>query len=303
MKSTNLDRMIPFQPMSPILTDRLPEGPEWTYQLKWDGYRLIAAIERGQIRLFSKNMRPMNHLYPEIAEAFARLPGTLVLDGEAVVMDTETGRPSFQKMQQRGRAVRGAAKGDMPPAQYIVFDVLRIGDKDLRPLPFIERDKHLRELAAGWQAPLYVTDCFDDGRRLWDWVVRHGWEGVVCKRRMSPYREGKAHRDWYKRKAAREFDVDIVGVVWREGRIASLIMRENGAYFGRVAAGLDGKLKEKLRLLVSESEGECPLPDAPPAAKGETIRWLKAPLAARVTGTEVTGDGILRHPKLISLYL
>jgi len=70
-----------------------------------------------------------------------------------------------------------------------------------------------------------------------------------------------------------------------------------------VAAGLDGKLKERLRYLSTENEGECPLQDAPPAAKGETIRWLKAPFAARVTGTEVTGDGILRHPKLISLYL
>jgi bifunctional non-homologous end joining protein LigD len=291
----------PFKPMSPILTDRLPEGPEWTYQLKWDGYRLMAYIEQGQVRLLSKNMHVMNHKYPEIAEACARLPGTLVLDGEAVVMDLATGRPNFQKMQQRSKAAGAADLRDMLPIQYIVFDVLQIGGEDLKPLPFSERDRRLRELAKGWQGPLYTTDCFDNGQLLWEWAVRHGWEGVVCKRRVSPYREGKAHRDWYKRKAAPQFDVEIVGIVWRDGRIASLVMKENGVYFGRVAAGLNGKLKEKLRPLGSEDQTVCLLPEPPALPKGDTVRWLREPIAARVTGTEVTMEGILRHPKLISL--
>ncbi len=293
----------PFTPMSPIRADRLPEGPEWAYQLKWDGYRLVAVIDRGSVRLLSKNMHLVNPKYPEIAEACARLPGTLVLDGEAVVMNPATGKPSFQKMQQRGKPPNASALRDKLPIQYIVFDVLQIGEDDLRPLPFTERDKRLRELAAGWQNPLYTTDLFEDGRLLWEWVRRNGWEGVVCKRLSSPYREGKEHRDWYKRKAAPEFDVEIVGIVWREGRVASLVMKENGTYFGRVSSGLNGALKEKLGLLETKETAPGPLPMLPVLPGGDTVRWLRQPIGARVTGTEVTEEGILRHPKLVSLDL
>jgi len=77
--------------MSPILTDRLPEGGEWTYQLKWDGFRIIAFVDRGRVELISKRMTPKTKVYPELVEALSALPGTLLLDGEAVVLDPATG--------------------------------------------------------------------------------------------------------------------------------------------------------------------------------------------------------------------
>lgn len=298
--------MRPFVPMSPIRVERLPESPEWAYQLKWDGYRLVAFIREGSVRLYSKNMRPLNDQFPEIAEACARLPGTLVLDGEAVVMDPGTGRPSFQRMQQRGmfrsRSAADASDPDLP-VQYIVFDVLQIGDENLRGRPFADRDKRLRELASDWASPLYTTDLFPDGERLWEWVVNNGWEGVVCKRLSSPYREGKEHHDWLKRKRMPEYDVEIVGIFWKEGRVASLVMRENGVYFGRVSSGLNGALKEKLRPLGEDDPAVCLLPRIPADLRGKHVRWLQEPIAARVTGTEVTDEGVLRHPKLIVLEL
>ncbi|MBW5446241.1 DNA ligase [Cohnella sp. CFH 77786] len=298
--------MRPFKPMSPIRADRLPEGPEWSYQLKWDGYRLVASLDQGTVRLYTKNMLPANEMFPEIAAACSSLPGSLLLDGEAVVMDPETGRPSFQRMQQRNKSRNAEAILRMSknlPVQYIVFDILRIGEENLRPIPYEERDRRLRELAADWQAPLFTTDRFADGAGLWSWVERHGWEGVVCKRLSSAYREGKEHRDWYKRKLAPEFDVDIVGILWREGRVASLVMRENGVYFGRVSLGLSGALKEKLRPMGSDDPAHCLLPRAPAVARGEHVRWLRQPFGARVTGTEITDEGILRHPKIVSLHL
>lgn len=302
--------MLPFRPMSPFRVDKLPEGPEWIYQLKWDGYRLIASIDNGEVRLFTKNMLPATGTFPEIADAFGSLgsmsdKGTLLLDGEAVVMDPATGRPSFQKLQQRSRWLRPGLDRETIarlPVQYIVFDVLQIGGEDLRRLPFEERNRRLRELAADWRAPLFTTDTFDDGASLWEWVERNGWEGVVCKRRRSSYREGKTHRgDWLKRKTAPEFDVDIIGITWKEGRVSSLVMRENGVYFGRVSSGLNGALKEKLRLLGDADPSRCPFSSVPAGMKGIQVRWLQNPIAARVIGSEVTEEGVLRHPKLLML--
>ncbi|TJY44556.1 DNA ligase [Cohnella pontilimi] len=293
---------MPFVPMSPIAADSLPEGTDWGYQLKWDGYRLIVSIEDGEAKLFSKKMLPQNGKYPEIARACSNLKGTLVLDGEAVVLDPDTGRPSFQLLQQRNKPGASASTRQLH-VQYIVFDVLRIGDEDLRGLPFAERDRRLRELAANWEAPLHTTDLFANGPLLWEWVVRNGWEGVVCKKLSSRYREGKEHRDWLKCKRKPEYDVEIVGVLWKEGRVSSMVMGENGAYFGRVSSGLNGALKEKLRVLGNPDRSLCPFADYPEALKGFEVRWLQEPIGARVTGSERTEDGVLRHPKLLMLDL
>jgi bifunctional non-homologous end joining protein LigD len=295
----------PFKPMSPISIDQLPDGADWSFQLKWDGYRMVAEIEDGQVRLYSKNMLPVNAKFPEITEACSRLKGRLLLDGEAIVMDPDTGRPSFQKMQQRNKPQPGGIARAVvnTPVQYIVFDVLQIGEEDLRGLPYAERDARLRELAAGWQAPLFTTDLFTDGPLLWNWVQQNGWEGVVCKRLPSVYREGKDHHDWYKRKQSPEFDVDIVGVLWKEGRVASLVMRENGGYFGRVSSGLNGALREKLSKLGVPDNAMSPFEGIPEGLRNAHIRWLAEPFTARVTGSEVTDEGVLRHPKIKYLTL
>lgn len=296
--------MQPFRPMSPISADTLPEGPDWAYQLKWDGYRLIACIEEGKVRLYSKNMLDLTGKFPDIVSACAGLPGTLILDGEAVVLDPATGKPSFQLMQQRNKPLDAVGIRRLTaklPIQYIVFDLLRIGDEDLRRMPFRERDRRLKEAAACWNAPLHTTDSFSDGSLLWEWIVRNGWEGVVAKRLSSAYREGKEHRDWLKRKRRPEFDVDIVGVLWKEGRVSSLVMRENGVYFGRVSSGLNGALKENLSALGSPDRARCPFAKLPDGLRGERVHWLETPLGARVTGSEVTEEGSLRHPKLLML--
>lgn len=288
--------LLPFKPMSPIATDKLPVGDEWIYQLKWDGYRLIAFAEAGQVALRSKNMLPLEGKFPEIAAACSRLPGTVVLDGEAVVLDPQTGKPDFQRLQRRGR-LRDAAQIERAigtsPVLYIVFDVLQLDGSDLRRLPFEERNKRLRELSHSWASPLHLTDCFSDGHRLWGWVVENGWEGVVCKRKSSLYKEGKTHRDWYKVKRVLEFEVDIAGIVWKNGRIAGLVMQRDGQDFGRVSSGLNEKMARQLAAFGR--------PERRLAWNLEEICPLRVPLRAVVAGTGVTGDGLLRHPRLIRL--
>jgi bifunctional non-homologous end joining protein LigD len=322
----------PFVPMSPIRVEEIPLGDEWRYQLKWDGYRVIASAYQGKVKLYSKNMLPANAMFPEIVEALSRIGGSFVLDGEAVILDPATLRPSFQKLQQRDKRFRrtaggnggsgtgsgvggeddsgegrgnrlGAVTTDPGQVQYVIFDLLQQDGVDLRSRPLAERDRALRELAGGWRSPLALTDLFEDGEALWQWVVDHEWEGVVSKRITSPYREGKQHRDWYKTKIVREWDVEIVGLLVREGRISSLVMRRDGQYFGRNSARLNERIRAELAKLPAGRTWADYFRTPPEDIGREQFRWLQKPFMATVTGSEVTEAGTLRHPKIVRLDL
>jgi bifunctional non-homologous end joining protein LigD len=350
MKSTVLRKgiMKPFVPMSPIRVDEVPLGEEWRYQLKWDGYRVIASVDQGKVKLYSKNMLPANGMFPEIVEALSGIGGNFVLDGEAVILDPATLRPSFQKLQQRdkrfrrtagvssgsgggtggsssaggssgsddahvaakagyigsgGRASGGVQAVDPGQVQYVMFDLLQLDGVDLRPRPLAVRDQALRELASGWRSPLALTELFEDGETLWRWVVAHGWEGVVSKQLNSPYREGKQHRNWYKTKIVREWDVEIVGLLIREGRVSSLVMRREGEYFGRNSARLNERIRAELAKLPAGKSWADYFRTPPEDIGREQFCWLQEPFKATVTGSEVTEAGTLRHPKIVRLEL
>ncbi|USB31838.1 DNA ligase [Paenibacillus sp. YPG26] len=290
--------------MSPILTDEHPYGEEWVYQLKWDGFRIIAWVHEGTVELYSKKMLLRNNSYPDLVQALSQYSGTFLLDGEAVILDGATGQPNFQLMQQRDKLTdaslisRAATRN---PVQYIMFDLLRLGDLDLRGLAYEERRAQLQRLTEAWEPPLYLADEFEDGDAIWSWVVQQGWEGMVCKTRWGKYSEGKDHQDWFKRKTILHFDVDIVGVIWKSGRISSLVMRRGEQYFGRISSGLNERVKTRLRQLRAHSQQEDYFCELPEGLRNADVRWLDIPLEARVSGRETTAQGLLRHPRLIDL--
>ncbi len=286
--------MLPFKPMSPILVNEIPRGEEWGHQLKWDGYRIIASVDHGKVKLYSKNMLISNGKYPGLVEALSELKATILLDGEAVILDPVTNRPSFAMMQHRG---------EHDQVQYIMFDLLQEGERDLRQLPFQERHERLHELAGGWGEPLFLTDLFEDGEALWRWVQANRWEGVVSKRLSSTYRHGKKHWDWFKRKTTLEMEVEIVGLLMKEGRISSLVMRRDGVYVGRNSLGLNQMLKTQLDRLPAEKSREDYFPVLPEGLHGAQVRWLNKPFMAVVTGLEMTKAGTLRHPKINGIRL
>ncbi len=290
--------------MSPILQNKIPNGDKWIHQLKWDGYRIAAWVDNGHVELYSKNGLLKNRNFPDLVEALSQKKGKFLLDGEAVILDANTGRPSFQLMQRRDKLadpgmIRRAAV--QQPVQYIIFDLLQIGDEDLRGTAYAERYKKLNDLTSEWGAPFFPADVFEDGEALWSWVVTKGWEGIVRKRLSSLDREGKDHNDWYKRKTVLHYDVEIVGIIWKEGRVSSLVMTRNGRYFGRVSSGLNGHAKGQLQLHQADAKQEDYFSKLPDGLKGSDIRWLNIPLPARVTGLETTDVGILRHPKVTEL--
>jgi bifunctional non-homologous end joining protein LigD len=317
------DFSLPAVPMAPLLEERLPAGPEWGYQLKWDGVRMIARLDgKSGAELYSRNMLPKNGTYPEIVALLAARSGTLgacILDGEVVYWDGS--RPNFQKVLQRER-IRAPRSGGMEAngagmLVYVLFDLLYDRGEDLRSKPYLERHERLSAKFPEREPQLFVTDLFRDGESLWSWVAAEGWEGVVSKRLASPYREGKKHRDWLKKKTELRLDVQIEGIKLREGRIASLVMSQQGDYLGSVSLGLDERMKQGLmrRYIHPEAQEaaavqqgtqglagrQSPFPSLPPDLKGETVVWLGEPFACRVTGLEMTSAGLLRHPKLVCL--
>ncbi|HEX7057764.1 MAG TPA: DNA ligase [Bacilli bacterium] len=303
--------IFPFEPMTPILHDELPLGPDWAYQLKWDGVRLLAGVRRQEVRLFSRNMLPKNAVYPELAAALASLGFSGVLDGEAVIFDPEKQKPDFAKILQRER-MSGVARnaGAKPPGvTYAVFDLLVLNGRDIRPLPCEERHRLLKKSLPQQTGNVLVVDFFANGAALWDWVSERGWEGVVSKKLSSPYRSGKRHADWFKKKISLTVACAAVGALLREGGIASLVLAENGAYLGKVSGGVTEAIKSKIARGIAFDTGGRTLAQAPPfrplpaELRRERVVWFEQPLACTVSALERTDSGGLRHPKLRSIDL
>jgi bifunctional non-homologous end joining protein LigD len=296
---------LPLEPMAPKADETIPVGEDWGYQLKWDGVRIIAAIDQGRVTLYSRSGRIKNDTYPELAKRLRAIPYDCVLDGEAVVFDPDVERPVFQKVLQRERMVKnGEAAVRKYPVTYVLFDLLELRNTPLLDRTFAERDAELRELFPDKTSDLFVTDTFRDPQPLWEWVLKHEWEGIVSKRLSSPYRPGKQHQDWFKKKIRQTFDVEIVAFTYREGRLASLVMTHQGTFFGKISLGLNLSLRRQLDRYARTHRTHVPMfGKLPDELKGDRIVWLNRPFRAQVQGLEVTAAGLLRHPKILALHL
>lgn len=291
---------VPFLPMSPILIDQLPIGEEWRYQLKWDGLRIIAIKDSREITLLSKNMHNYNDTFPELVSYLQQtVSKDCIIDGEVVVVDPQKQRPNFHALLKRLRIknkVRLEQYAQTLPITYALFDILSLNGQDVRRSAFQERNQLLRDLFPIPSQICIVTDTFTDGQALWNWVIENDWEGVVSKRSISRYHEGKKHNDWYKTKVIRAYEVQFVGYMMNDGRLASLLMSMDEVYCGKVSAGLDERTRIFLRDLPAGKD-KPPLIIPQPLTR-QDLYWFKVPLHGVVTSIEITDQGILRQPKI-----
>ncbi len=294
-------------PMSPILIPSVAEGEDFLHQVKWDGIRGLCYIENGALSIYTKKGRERTAFYPELSV----LPGLLkghqaVLDGEIILLNEEQ-KPSFQLSLIRERVRDPKRIGYYQkkyPAQYIVFDLLALNGKLLTERPLCERLALLRE-SLGTSPAIAITDDFDNGLELFDLMREKGWEGIVSKRRNSPYRPYKEHKDWFKTKLIRRMLAIVAGVTLKNGFPNSLILavwREGElAYVGRASIGLTQEhfklLKESLPLLTSQSSG-FKISDMS-RAEQQQIVWFSPRLTVWVSFLEWTFDGGLRHPRIL----
>jgi bifunctional non-homologous end joining protein LigD len=283
-------------------------GSEWIFELKYDGYRLLVAREEGQALLLYRHGSDVTATFPEIARAVRGLPRDVVMDGEVVVLD-ERGRPSFQRLQKRAqmrRAVdieRGAVDA---PATAFLFDLLGFDGYDLRPLPLLARKQVLRDLVP-LAGPLRFADYVDEsGEELFASIGRMGLEGMIAKRKQSPYRAGRS-ADWLKIRHERTGDFAIVGFTSPKGARTGFgalhlgVRTEAGLrYAGRVGTGFDDRLLSALhQALQARRQAAAAFSGPIPAGRGHA--WVKPDLVCEVRYREWTRDGHLRHPVFLRL--
>jgi bifunctional non-homologous end joining protein LigD len=278
-------------------------APGWFFELKLDGYRALAARD-GTARLLSRNGNDLSPSFPEITRALTALPfERLLLDGEVVALD-ESGRPSFQRLQQRARLHRGLdiRHGAVEnPVTYFAFDLLGVDEFDLRPLPLSVRKSLLQKVLPASGVIRYLEHFEEDGEVLYQQVLKLGLEGIIAKRAESPYRPGRSAK-WLKIRSRRSDDFVVVGFTapkgGRSGFGALLLGQyvEGGlTYAGRAGSGLSDSQLNGVRKALEATSRKDPACVGPiPKEKGNT--WVEPTLVCEVEFTEWTDEGLLRQP-------
>lgn len=293
-------------PMLCSTTDVRLEDPERIYELKLDGVRIVADRRGEDVVLRYRTHRPATAAYPEIARAVRALAAPrVVLDGEIVTFD-ESGRPSFQLLGRRIHLVRPRdvkrAIAEVP-VTFVVFDLLQLGARDLRKLPLLERKRLLAELIPGPKGLIRVLDHIeDDATKMFAFCEAKGLEGVVAKRKRSPYRPGpKRSEDWVKVKCVREADFVVVG--WEESdkarKLRSLLLAaydgDELVLRGKAGSGFDdAAIDFWLETLADMEVDTCP-------ATGDVTRHgkrhhVRPELVVNVEYAGLSDGGTLRHP-------
>lgn len=279
--------------------------PDWLFEPKLDGYRMLASRAGPAARLLTRNGNDATRTFPELARALKALPvSDFVLDGEVVQHDP-AGRPSFQRLQQRARLrrpidVKWASL--RRPTTFYVFDLLGLCGRDLRSRPIEQRKAILADLLPPAGPLRYVDHFVEQGEALYEHVLLLGLEGIVGKRRGSTYRKGRSDA-WRKVRAEQSADLVIVGFTEpggaRHGFGALHVAGYEGdrlRYAGRVGTGFSDAqlvdLHERLEGLARDEDES--VAEGSPADRGSV--WVEPELVAEVRYLEQTDDGLLRHP-------
>ena len=206
----------PIEPMLAKVADELPQGEGFLFEPKWDGFRAIVFRKGGEVVIQSRDLRPLDRYFPELAKALGELlPRGCVIDGEIVVA---TGRGlDFDALQQRlhPAASRVARLAKETPASFVAFDLLAAGGKSVMALPQSERRSRLEQLLGSIRPPVYVTPMTRERAVAADWLVRFegaGLDGVMAKPEAAPYQPGK--RTMLKIKHVRTADCVVAGMRW-----------------------------------------------------------------------------------------
>ncbi|HEX7599490.1 MAG TPA: non-homologous end-joining DNA ligase, partial [Polyangia bacterium] len=275
----------------------------WLFEIKYDGFRALAAHQAGRGKLIYRHGHDATALYPDLAASLSALPADLILDGEISVCD-EQGRPSFERLQRRALLTR---PGDIEraalslPATLFVFDLLGFEGRDLRPLPLSTRKQLLVQLLPKLGPLHYVDHIEARGQEMFAEITRLGLEGVVAKRADAPYRAGRCS-DWLKIRRDRSADFVVVGFTAPKGMrsgLGALHLAAQGpdglVYMGRAGSGLDEKVLARLPQELQADKLSAP-PCSGPVPTGRQHTWVKPRLVCEVRYREITSDGLLRLP-------
>lgn len=289
---------------------KLPEGPNWEYEVKFDGYRALGIKCGGRVRLMSRNGNDFSARFPSITSALSNLPDDTVVDGEIVALD-EIGRTSFNVLQNYNDSAT--------PLQFYAFDLLHFAGNNLRDSPLRKRRELLRvKIMPRMQGEILLSESLEaSAAAILAAVKQQGLEGVIAKRRDSRYEPGRRSGAWVKMRVNKGQELVIGGYVPTGKNFDSLIVGyykgNDLVYVARVRNGfvpaLRAKLFERFRNLEDKN---CPFSNLPQRDKGRwgqgltadkmaECRWLKPHLVAQIEYADWTDVNHLRHSKFVAL--
>jgi len=285
--------------MLATLVDEPFDREGWSFEVKWDGYRAIAEVERRHVALYSRNHTVFNDAFPTVVDSLKQLKHSAVLDGEVVALD-EAGRSQFQLLQNYRKTGRGRLI-------YCVFDLLYLDGRDLRTEPLRVRRHLLAPIVADLPNVVLSESVADRGIDFFRAAVQHGLEGVVAKSAESPYREGQRGPDWLKIKTHNRQEAVIGGFTEpRRSRkhLGALVLGmyegKDLLYIGHTGGGSNetqlADLRERLDPLVQKA---CPFRDRPKV--NAPVHWVMPKLVCEVRFQEWTADGRMRQPIFLGL--
>jgi bifunctional non-homologous end joining protein LigD len=297
------------EPMECLSVSKLPEGLEWLWEIKLDGYRALAVKSGTGVTLFSRRRKSLNRQFPYIVEALADLPAGTVVDGEVVAID-ESGRPDFNLLQN--------FRADASRIQYYIFDLLCWEDRDLTRVPLVERRALLKSVVVIREKRIRIADYFEAAPKdLLAAVREQGLEGIIGKRKDSVYQPGKRSGAWIKYRVNRGQEFVIGGYFPGPHGVDSLIV---GYYDGDklmyVARTRNGFVPASRRQVFSKLKhlvtATCPFVNLPETRRprfGEELNaekmkkavWLRPEAVAQIEFLEWTEGDRLRHSKFAGL--
>ena len=295
-----------LRPMLATLVNETFSSSDWSYEVKWDGYRALAFMNKEKVELKSRNAKSFNDKFYSVLGALEDCSLNAVLDGEIVVTNTK-GFSNFGALQNW----RSEADGLLI---FYVFDVLWLDGRDLTLLPLSQRRAVLRSIMPANHEIIRLSENFDvAGKKAFETAVKLGFEGIIAKKNDSIYRPGERSKDWLKLKANKRQEVVIGGYTNNEGSnkpFSSLLVGvfegKKLNYTGKIGTGFSIKTQKELlqqfKPLIRSSNPFSSVPDInspsrfrpdPPKA---TATWLKPQLVCEVSFTEMTSDEVMRHP-------
>ena len=298
--------------LAPMLAesgDGARSDPKWRYEPKLDGYRVIAFIDGGGVRLQSRRGLDLTPCFPEIAAELAAHPaGQMILDGEIVALGPD-GRPSFNALQNRAQLKSAAeitAAQRTSPVVLVCFDLLHFAGLNLRGAPYIARHRYLTQCLLP-SAHVQRVHASADADELYRVALAHGFEGIVAKRSDSIYQPGKRSRAWLKIKAEQSAELVVGGYTRGKGArepLGALLLGyyegKKLRYAGHVGSGLDDEIISALLERTAKLERkDSPFADEVPLHRPTT--WLAPKLVAEVNFSEWTPAGSLRAPVFVRL--
>ena len=276
------------------------DDKNWLYEIKWDGYRAIAEIENGNVRLYSRNGITFENSYTLVVQELKKIRADAVLDGEIVVLNDE-GHPEFQLLQHY-------ESNTHRPIHYYVFDILFLNGHNTCELPLIERKELLQGIIKKSDVVKYSDHIVEKGIAFFNVSTEKNLEGIMAKKADSQYYIGKRTNEWLKIKNNKTQEAIIAGYTDPGGGArkyfgALVLAIKDGnklKYIGHTGSGFNQQsLKEMWSLLQPLKQSKSPFDEK--VKTNMPVTWVKPKLVCEIKFTEVTRDGMLRHPIFLNV--